>query len=361
VDITSVDNRLKRVVDPKTLPTQEAPSRARQIIRTDDVIVSTTRPNLNAVAHISADLDNAVCSTGFCVLRATPVLDPAYLFAFVQSPAFVQSLSDLVKGALYPAVTDTQVRSQPIPLPPLSEQQRIAALLRDQMAMIDQAGPATDVQIDAARDLPSALLREVFEGPEARLWPRRNLGEVLRQRKDMVHPRDHPRGAAIFVGLEHVEPSTGRRLGAVEVEMADLTGRKPRFYEGDIVYGYLRPYLNKVWVADFEGLCSVDQYVYEVRKEFADNRFIAWFMRSPTYLSRAPIDTTPGQLPRIRTEEVASVEVNLPALSVQKDLVARLRGQMNTAEVVTRKLFGRRAAIAEMKGSLLLQAFMGKI
>ena len=99
--------------------------------------------------------------------------------------------------------------------------------------------------------------------------------------------------------------------------MANLTGRKPRFYEGDIVYGYLRPYLNKVWVAEFDGLCSVDQYVYKVDTIKADTVFIAWFLRSPVYLQRAPIKTTPGQLPRIRTEEVALVELNLPPLSEQ--------------------------------------------
>jgi type I restriction enzyme S subunit len=130
----------------------------------------------------------------------------------------------------------------------------------------------------------------------------------------------------------------------VEVDKARLTGRKPQFRKGDIVYGYLRPYLNKVWIAEFDGLCSVDQYVFEVNAALADVEFIAWFMRSPTYLRRAPIDTTPGQLPRIRTEEVAGVEIELPPLAEQRRIAAWLREQL--AEVAC-----ARAAVQSQLGA----------
>lgn len=164
VDITSVDNVKKRIVNPKTLPCTTAPSRARQVIRNNDVILSTTRPNLNAVAIVPQDLDNEICSTGFCVLRSRENLNPSYLFAFVQSHEFVQRLSDMVKGALYPAVTDNQVREQLLPLPPLAEQRRIVAVLSKQMAAVEKARQALEAQQDAINKLPSALLRRAFNG-----------------------------------------------------------------------------------------------------------------------------------------------------------------------------------------------------
>ena len=122
VDITSVDAITKKIVAPKTLLGRVAPSRARQVICAGDVLVATTRPNLNAVALVPQELDDQICSTAFCVLRPKDNLDPSYLFAFVQSAEFARSLSELVTGALYPAVSDKQVRAQPIPLPPLDEQ-----------------------------------------------------------------------------------------------------------------------------------------------------------------------------------------------------------------------------------------------
>lgn len=135
----------------------------------------------------------------------------------------------------------------------------------------------------------------------------------------------------MFVGLEHIESGSGRRTGSLELDLERLTGRKPRFCERDIVYGYLRPYLNKVWVAEFDGLCSVDQYVYQV-VDGVDQEFIAWFIRSPAYLDRAPITATPGQLPRIRTEEVADVWIDLPPLDEQRSIAAFLTEQMAAVE-----------------------------
>ncbi len=164
VDIAGVDNRSKAIAEARTLKGVEAPSRARQVIRAGDVIVATTRPNLNAVALVPHELDNQICSTGFCVLRSKPDLAPDYLFAFVQTTDFVQSLSDLVKGALYPAVTDKQVRTQFIPLPPLSEQKRIAAILNEQMAAVERARAAAQAQMDTINRLPSSLLRRAFNG-----------------------------------------------------------------------------------------------------------------------------------------------------------------------------------------------------
>lgn len=129
VDVAGVDNLAKRISEPRVLLGANAPSRARKLIRAGDVIVSTIRPNLNAVAQVPNSLDGQVASTGFCVLRPTDKVLPAYLFYFVCSSSFVASLCGLVAGALYPAVTDNQVLDQLIPLPPIAEQQRIVDFL----------------------------------------------------------------------------------------------------------------------------------------------------------------------------------------------------------------------------------------
>ena len=164
VDITSIDTVTKRIVAQKKLLGRVAPSRARQVIRTGDVLVATTRPNLNAVALVPHELDNQICSTGLCVLRPMDGLDSAYLFAFVQSTEFIQNLSDLVTGALYPAVTDKQVRAQLIPLPPLLEQRRIAAILHERLASVERLRRTLTEQLDAINTLPSAILRRAFSG-----------------------------------------------------------------------------------------------------------------------------------------------------------------------------------------------------
>ena len=135
VDISAIDRELKVITEPKKLLGKNAPSRARKQIRRNDVIVSTTRPNLNAVALVPEYLDGQVCSTGFCVLRPDESIDSRYLFNFTKTDAFVSSLSQGVNGAVYPAVTDSQVLDLPVPLPPLDEQRRIASDLDVRIAV----------------------------------------------------------------------------------------------------------------------------------------------------------------------------------------------------------------------------------
>jgi len=78
------------------------------------------------------------------------------------------------------------------------------------------------------------------------------LGEIVRPRRAKASPADHPN--LDYVGLEHVEAQTTRLLGSVPA--TDMRSTANRFQPGDVLYSRLRPYLNKVWRADREGLCS---------------------------------------------------------------------------------------------------------
>lgn len=139
VDISSVDNKTKRIVEPKRLPVTDAPSRARQRLQTGDVLVSMTRPNLNAVAIVPPELDGSIGSTGFHVLRAKDDVDPRWLFNAVQSRGFIETMEGFVQGALYPAVRPKDIRSFELHVPPLPEQCRILDEIEKQFSRLDEA------------------------------------------------------------------------------------------------------------------------------------------------------------------------------------------------------------------------------
>ena len=161
VDISSIDQGAKTVSLPSSVNAAEAPSRARQLIAAGDVLVSTVRPNLNAVAYASPELDGATASTGYCVLRPRPGhLDGRYLFHWVRAVPFIAHLVQRATGASYPAVSDKIVKAAPIPLPSMEEQRRIAAVL-------DAAEALRDRHLSAARhsgDLLASLQQRAFRG-----------------------------------------------------------------------------------------------------------------------------------------------------------------------------------------------------
>ena len=130
IDLSSVNQDTKTIHLNEPVVARESPSRARQLVQTGDVLVSTVRPNLNGVAIIDASLDGATASTGFCVLRPDEEkLDRAYLFHWVKTSEFISDMVRKATGASYPAVSDRIVLESKIPLPLIAEQKRIAAIL----------------------------------------------------------------------------------------------------------------------------------------------------------------------------------------------------------------------------------------
>ncbi len=165
IDISSIDRSTKTILNPSVIIGKDAPSRARRIINKGDVLVSTTRPNLNSIAMVDDELDGQICSTGLCVLRPQKhLVISRWLYYCTMNREFVNSLSSLVSGAMYPAVTDKQVFQQLIPLPPLEEQKRITKTISKRMEVQEYAKAAALQQLDAIESLRPALLRQAFSG-----------------------------------------------------------------------------------------------------------------------------------------------------------------------------------------------------
>ena len=162
IDLSSIDQQTKQVTAPTVIAVQEAPSRARQVVAAGDVLVSTVRPNLNGVATVPGDLDGSTASTGFTVLRPKRQrLDGRYLFHWVRSPSFVESMVRLSTGASYPAVSDRIVKSSTLPLPPLDDQRRIAAILD----RADELRAKRRVALEQLDTLTQSIFLDMFGHP----------------------------------------------------------------------------------------------------------------------------------------------------------------------------------------------------
>lgn len=169
VDIGGIDNSTKRIVDPKLIPVAEAPSRAKQVLAADDVLVSMTRPNLNAVAKVPAELDGAIGSTGFDVLR-TKIIEPSWLYYTVQSNDFVHAMCRVVQGALYPAVRPRDIRSYGLPIPPLNEERRIVAKIEELFSDLDAGVAALERAKANLKRYRAAVLNAAIVGKLTEAW-----------------------------------------------------------------------------------------------------------------------------------------------------------------------------------------------
>jgi len=169
IDIGSIDREGKVIVAPKILPSRDAPSRAKQNLNVGDVLVSLTRPNLNAVAMVSNEHDRSTGSTGFQVLRSKWA-NPKFLYYLVQTDHFVDEMSALVQGALYPAIRPKDISSFKFLLPSSLHQSRIVAKLEELLSDLD-AGVA---ELKAAQaklgQYRQSLLKAAVDGSLTAEW-----------------------------------------------------------------------------------------------------------------------------------------------------------------------------------------------
>ena len=139
-----------------------APSRAQRILRNGDVLMSTVRPNLMAHLFFHEQVANAVCSTGFAVLRAKHGLSvPYFLFSQLFSEGVNDQIDKILSGSNYPAINSQDVKLIEIPCPPqVSEQRAIAEVLSDVDGLIN----ALDVLIAKKRAIKQAIMQQLLTG-----------------------------------------------------------------------------------------------------------------------------------------------------------------------------------------------------
>lgn len=164
VDIASVSNKTFSIVSPKIIQGKDAPSRARKVIRSGDVIFSTTRPYLKSIARVTEELDNQICSTGFCVLRPSARILAEWLFFCAVSDDVLMQIKPLMRGATYPAVSDKDILSAIIPLPSLTEQREIISKMTDIMDRVVEIEKLRLQVVSEESGLRDAILRRAFAG-----------------------------------------------------------------------------------------------------------------------------------------------------------------------------------------------------
>lgn len=139
LDISGIDNDKNVIAESKVYYGVDAPSRARQVVKSGDVLFSTVRTYLKNIAQVPEKYDGQVASTGFAILRGVDDVNNKYLFYYSLADAFLTPLGELQRGTSYPAVRDSDVREQTIPLAPLPEQERIVAEIEKQFTRLDSA------------------------------------------------------------------------------------------------------------------------------------------------------------------------------------------------------------------------------
>ena len=268
-----------------------------------------------------------------------------------------QYLYENATGSTFLQITSIKLKSMPIPVPPLDEQQRIVDIIENLFSKLDKAKALAQNVIDNYELRRSAILHKAFTGEltDTNLNIT-DFSEVANIKCNLVSPKDYLNYP--HIAPDNIEKKTGRLTSYHTVAEDKVISNKHRFYPGQILYSKIRPYLSKVIVAEFDGLCSADMYPIESKENI---KYMWYYMLSDEFLNQASNAGSRTLLPKINQKELSKIKVPICKLEEQKEIVRILDSLLNKEQRTKELAEQILQKIDLMKKAILARAFRGEL
>jgi restriction endonuclease S subunit len=292
-------------------------------------------------------------ASGIRVIRnIKPGILREFLFYYLQTPEPQKVIKFYTTGVtiLHASRAIPHIK---IPIPPIPLQQKIV----ERLDAIKKAQELNDKQIELTEELFQSLLHRELD-PKGKNWEVKKLGEIFyRQNETVVPAKDFPSENFNYIGLENIESNSGMLINFTKTLGENIKSSKFIFRKEDILYGKLRPYLNKVWLAEFDGICSTDIWVLRSKKDCALPLVLANILRSKEILLKTSSFMTGSNLPRVRKDYFDSIKIPLPPLEIQRKIVEKL----SAVQEYKKKLLDQKQKLQELFESVLNKSFKGEL
>lgn len=338
-------------------------------LQSGDVVFNNTNSTelVGKSAFFEGHEEPVVYSNHFTRLKAeSSQLEPRYLAFWLLNQWQLRIFENLCNRWIgQSAVKADKLLALHLPLPPLPEQKRIAAILTEQVAAIERARSATVAQIQATKGLHTAYLREVFQSLEATQWPEKQLADLCEiQLGKMLSPKSKT-GISSFPYLRNANVQWGRLSldDMAEMDFSELERKKFALKRGDLlVCEGGEPGRAAIWDGQIEP-CYYQKALHRLRPissnimpEFLMYRL--WFAASKHEFSDSHAKTTIAHLPAVR---LAQLTVRVPPIAEQTKLVASLNQKFKAADSLRGLLAQQSNLITNLPSTLLKRGFNGEL
>lgn len=294
-------------------------------------------------------------------------INAKYIAYLYKSDFMINQIHDFSSGTTVDTYTIINAKKTIIPLPPLSEQQRIVDIIDSLFEKIDHAKELAQYALDSFENRKSAILHKAFTGELTAKWREENgvcfekewkekiFNDVATVKSNLVDPLQYKN--LPHIAPDNIEKRTGKLLDYNTIEQDGVTSGKHKFYSGQILYSKIRPYLSKVVIVDFNGLCSADMYPIETK---LNTRYLWYYMLSDDFMMAASSAGSRSVLPKINQKELGQLTVVCPPIEEQGEIV-RILDNLFEKEEKAKECCDVIEKIDLMKKTILAKAFRGEL
>lgn len=301
--------------------------------------------------------------------------DQSYLYYALSSAFAHKQFSDKVAGAVVQNLNSDKVADSIFPLPPLAEQHRIVAKIEELLPKVEEYGKAQESLDKLNEELPERLKKSILqEAIEGRLvpqdpndepasvlldkirkeklklvkdgklmkkdleevpieedeipfkipenWKWFKLGWLVDFSKSSSTSSDNIDAESWLLDLEDIEKDTGQLLVKKRMKNIRSLSDKRKFYKGNVLYSKLRPYLNKVIVADEDGYCTTEILAFDFGP--IHNKYAQYYLMSPYFVNYAMSGSFGTKMPRLGSKHGNNAPFPIPPLAEQKRIVEKI-------------------------------------
>lgn len=293
--------------------------------KNEDVLLAKMTPCFeNGKSGIALNLKNGIGfgSTEFYVLRSNGKILPDLLYHIISSEKFLNDGQySLVGTTGRRRLLKQFVESYEIPLPNLSEQQRLVKLFQSVERNIihaeEQENSLKLLQKALSNGLAgkSPVFGNLLSKKNCKPCSFSNIAECIEEHNKT--PLDN--GLTRFIGLENIEPENFTLQGFGNIENG--TTFTKQFAKGDVLFGKRRAYLKKVAVADFDGICSSDILIFRAIEKEILPELLSYYVSSDAFMNLA-VSTSAGSLsPRTKWRDLEGFQLSIPDFTAQEKIV----------------------------------------
>jgi type I restriction enzyme S subunit len=328
------------------------------VLKPGDILFARTGGTTGKSFLVKEVPSEAIFASYLIRVRTKDDLMPEYLYLFLQSDMYWRQVITSKRGGAQPNMNATLLGDVLFPFPPRPEQKRIVAKIQESMKEVEHARIACEARLEAAKALPQAYLRQVFESEEAKQWERRRLGEVCEFLDSLRVPVNDTDRQRRIEGKKQTElyPYYGAngQVGWIDDYLFDeelvLLAE-----DGGFFGSFDRPIAYRV-----NGKCWVNNHahVLRARRELINVDWLYFTLAIRPDVIQFVSGTTRMKL----TQEQASiVPLPLPPLTEQKHIATELKDKITDAEKLKADIEKQLEAIKTLPQAILRKAFSGEL
>jgi len=366
VPMPSVDARLGKITSPEIRPFSEV-RKGYTYFEENDVLFAKISPCMENGKHsIASDLIDSFGfgTTEFHVLRAGSLVIPGWIHKFLRQPKISEEAVEHFSGSVgQQRVPAEYLSNLEILLPPLPEQKRIVGILSDRLTAIDKARAAIEAQLKAAKALPAAYFRQVFDSPEAQKWKRKKLGDVCdisTGTTPATNQSHYYEGATPFVRTSEIINNVITQTETNITQQAINDYSLKLYPSGTVLMAMYGQGKTRGQVAILEIPATTTQNAAAMVPcaDLSSEYLWYWLRGQYEYLRKLGYQ---GDISHLSLKYVKQLEIPWVPIGNQKKIVLSLDDRMTAVNKLQRSLQSQLTTISQLPAATLRQAFNGEL